>query len=96
MKKERFDFIAMLMSLFLLSAFVIEEQVKGTIAGTVSKTYRAKKVRAIKAREAIESKIISNSLLINPGSSFKKDVIFDLKFRNAEAKNGGEIRLVQR
>lgn len=96
MKKERFDFVAMLIFLFLLSAFVIEEQVRGTIAGTVSKTYKANKVRASKAQETVKSNFISNSLLIDEGSSIKKKSVIDLRFKDAETKNEGDIRLEQR
>jgi hypothetical protein len=95
MKKERFDFVAMLISLFLLSAFIIEQQVRGTIGGTVLYPGNTERVRTVTEEEPMKSSIISNSLLMDAGSSFQKNDVFDLKFKDAEAKNGGKIRLEQ-
>lgn len=93
MKKERFDFVAMLISLFLLSAFVIESQVRGTIGGSILSPGKKERVRAVKEQETEKGSLISNSLLMDAGSSFQKNAVFDLKFKDAETKNGGKIRL---
>ena len=96
MKKERFDFFAMLISLFLLSAFVIEKQVRGTIAGSTPLVKSAVRVDIIKEQKTAKGNIIQSGLLIDESSSFKNKAVSDLKFNNAETKDGGKIRLEQR
>jgi hypothetical protein len=97
MKKERFDFIAMLISLFLLSAFVIEKQVRGTIAGNAPLTKSAERVDVINEQKTMKDNIIHGGLLIDANSAFKNKAAFDLKVnKNAETKDGAEIRPEQR
>jgi len=96
MKKERFDFIAMLISLFLLSAFVIENQISGTIAGSTPSDKNAGRVGVLNEQKNMKGNIIHSGLLIDGNSPFKNKTALDLKVKNAEAKDGAEIQQEQR
>jgi hypothetical protein len=96
MKKERFDFVAMLISLFLLSVFIVEKELMGTIGGTLVYPARAEKPDADKEQGILQSSIISNSLLINAGASFKKNTVFNVKLSDADSKDGNDVRREQR
>jgi hypothetical protein len=79
MKKERFDFVAMLISLFLLSVFVVEKQLMGTIGGTLVSPVKAQQAHPGKTQGTLQSSMINSSLLISTGSSFTKNTVFNLK-----------------
>ncbi len=92
MKKERFDFVAMLISLFLLSAFVIEKEIRGTIAGSTPLAKSAVRPGVSKEQKTMKGNIIRSGLLIDANSPFKNKAAFDLKFKNAQTKDGNKIR----
>lgn len=64
MKKERFDYVAMFICLFLLSAFIIVHKAGGAVVGTVSPANIKVWVSAIKDGDTVKVEVKEGSFSI--------------------------------
>jgi hypothetical protein len=108
MKKERFDYIAMFICLFLLSAFIIIHRAGGGIVGTISPTNIKVWVSAIKDGDTIKVEVKEGSFSIadlKPGNytvvveavaPYQSKTLDSIKVKDGLTTNVGMIVLGQR
>lgn len=77
MVKERFDFIALLISLFLLSAFMLVRNPGGTIKGTVVPADSALRVCAIKLKDTVKANIVGGKFVLAKLKPGKYDLLIE-------------------
>lgn len=108
MKKERFDYIAMFLSLFLLSAFMIIHKAGGSIVGTISPANITVSVSAIKDGDTVKVEVKEGSFSISdlkPGNytlliealpPYQSKTLDSIKVKDGLTTNVGLIVLGQR
>ena len=108
MKKERFDYIAMVICLFLLSAFIIIHKAGGGIVGTISPANITVTVSAIKDGDTVKVEVKEGSfsiadlkpgrytLLIETLPPYQNKTIDSIKVKDGLTTNVGMIVLGQK
>lgn len=108
MKKERFDFIAMFISIFLLSAFIIIHKTGGALVGSVSSVNNAQRVWAIKGGDTVKVAITEGQFSITdlkPGNytvliealpPFQHKSVSNVKIKDGLTTNVGTLTLEHR
>jgi hypothetical protein len=77
MIKERFDFIALLVSLFILSAFMIVRIPGGTIQGSVVPADSALHVCAIKLKDTVKANVVGGKFVLAKLKPGKYDLLVE-------------------
>lgn len=103
MKKERFDYIAMFICLFLLSAFMIIHKAGGAIVGTVAPANVNVKVSAIKDGDTVKVDVKKGrfskadlkpgnyTLLVEELHPYQNKILKNIKVKDGLTTNVGMI-----